>query len=93
MGHIYAETRMTNLKLIGVVLLMVLAGSVALWAADLPIPKRPTEKGSVIAWGTMFFDSGQLASNDFVAIAAGGVHSLALRKNGSIVGWGHNDYG
>ena len=30
---------------------------------------------------------------DFVAIAAGGHHSLALKEDGSIVGWGDNYYG
>jgi len=30
------------------------------------------------------------AGNDFVAIAAGGAHSLALKSDGSVVGWGNN---
>ncbi|MCJ7776701.1 MAG: hypothetical protein MUP16_00055, partial [Sedimentisphaerales bacterium] len=30
------------------------------------------------------------AGNDFVAISAGGYHSLALKRNGTIVGWGSN---
>jgi len=33
------------------------------------------------------------AGNDFTAIAAGYVHSLALKSDGSIVGWGNNLYG
>ena len=33
------------------------------------------------------------AGNDFVAIAAGSVHSLALKSDGSLVGWGYNCYG
>ena len=38
--------------------------------------------------------SGDAASgNDFVAIAAGGYHSLALRSDGRIVGWGANENG
>jgi len=41
----------------------------------------------------MAIDSSQLDANDFVAIAAGWDHSLALRSDGSIVGWGRNDYG
>ena len=28
-----------------------------------------------------------------VAIAAGGAHSLALKADGTVVGWGYNDYG
>jgi len=31
--------------------------------------------------------------SDFVAIAAGGYHSLALKSDGSIVGWGYNGSG
>ena len=31
--------------------------------------------------------------NDFIAIAAGGWHSLALKNDGSIVGWGWNEDG
>jgi formylglycine-generating enzyme required for sulfatase activity len=30
--------------------------------------------------------------NDFVAIAAGFSHNLALKSDGSIVGWGHNEF-
>jgi len=30
--------------------------------------------------------------NDFVAIAAGGSHNLGLKQDGSIVGWGQDDY-
>ena len=33
------------------------------------------------------------AGNDFVAIAAGGRHSLALKSDGSLAAWGNNDYG
>ena len=32
--------------------------------------------GSIISWGDRIGDSSELASNDFVAIAAGGSHSL-----------------
>ncbi|MHC4573628.1 MAG: RCC1 domain-containing protein [Planctomycetota bacterium] len=31
--------------------------------------------------------------NDYMAIAAGAWHSLALKSDGSIVGWGNNDFG
>ncbi|TFG47193.1 MAG: PASTA domain-containing protein, partial [Candidatus Brocadiia bacterium] len=33
------------------------------------------------------------SGNDFVAIAAGGYHGLALKADGAIAGWGENDYG
>ena len=32
-------------------------------------------------------------ANDFIAIAAGWHHNLALKSDGSIVGWGNNNYG
>jgi hypothetical protein len=31
--------------------------------------------------------------NDFVTVSAGGGHSLALKADGSIVGWGRSDFG
>jgi alpha-tubulin suppressor-like RCC1 family protein len=51
---------------------------------------RQAGAGSVNGWGSIFLDSDKLAANDFVAIAAGEYHSLALRSDGSIVGWGSN---
>ncbi|MDY0150656.1 MAG: FlgD immunoglobulin-like domain containing protein [Candidatus Cloacimonas sp.] len=33
------------------------------------------------------------AGNDFIAIAGGGWHSVALKSDGSLVAWGWNDYG
>src|SRR3972149_2150136 len=56
------------------------------WAA-------PNE-GSLVGWGNN--DDGQTdvpTGNDFVAIAAGGLHSLALKSDGSLAGWGNNDFG
>ena len=49
--------------------------------------------GTIIGWGSMDVDSTQLETNDFVAIAAGEDHSLALRSDDSIVGWGDDSYG
>jgi len=52
------------------------------------------KKGYIVAWGSN--KSGQSnapAGDDFVAVAAGGHHSLALKRNGSIVAWGNNSEG
>jgi hypothetical protein len=50
--------------------------------------------GQIIAWGLN--DCGQCDvpdGNNFIAIAAGIHHGLALRANGSIVAWGSNEQG
>jgi uncharacterized repeat protein (TIGR01451 family) len=63
--------------------------------------------GTVVAWGRN--DFGQLGdgteyssdvpvevgglNKEVVAIAGGAFHSLALRKNGTVVAWGGNDFG
>ena len=39
-----------------------------------------TQAASVISWGSVALNSKELAAKDFVAIAAGGNHSLALKK-------------
>jgi alpha-tubulin suppressor-like RCC1 family protein len=50
--------------------------------------------GRLVAWG--WNDNGQCdvpSGNDFIAIAAKWKHNLALRADGSIAGWGHNNHG
>src|SRR5690606_28939426 len=45
--------------------------------------------GSLLGWGEN--QLGQFntpTGNDFVAIAAGNIHGLALKSNGSLAGWG-----
>ena len=53
-----------------------------------------TQPGSLKGWGRN--DDGQADvpdANDYIAIAAGGYHSLALKEDRSIVGWGGNSFG
>ncbi|MCX7003108.1 MAG: hypothetical protein NTV22_07525 [bacterium] len=48
-------------------------------------------QGTLAGWG--YSDFGQTdcpASNDYVAITAGRIHSLALRNDGTLVAWGNN---
>ena len=50
--------------------------------------------GSLVAWGLN--DQGQTdvpSGSDFVGIAAGGFHNLALRQDGSVAAWGWNAEG
>lgn len=51
-----------------------------------------TSAGSLKAWGYNYDGeiSGVPTGDDFIAIAAGGYHGLALRTDHSIVGWGRN---
>jgi hypothetical protein len=44
--------------------------------------------GSIINWGHCGCQATPPAGNDYIAIAAGWHHGLALRSDGSIVGWG-----
>jgi alpha-tubulin suppressor-like RCC1 family protein len=53
----------------------------------------PIFAGSVESWSVMNVDSTDFIGSRFTAIAAGGNHSLALKSDGSIVGWGLNEYG
>jgi len=46
--------------------------------------------GAIIGWGIQRVNSADFVANDFIAIAAGWGHSLALKSDGSIVGWGYN---
>ena len=49
--------------------------------------------GSIIGWGIRIIDGTEPGRKNHIAIAAGGDHSLALKSDGSIVGWGNNYYG
>src|SRR4030042_1164476 len=48
---------------------------------------------AILGWGGQRIDSRELLLSNFTAIAAGEWHSLALKSDGSIVGWGSNYYG
>ncbi|MBN1845807.1 MAG: hypothetical protein JW810_09000 [Sedimentisphaerales bacterium] len=50
--------------------------------------------GSLVGWGRD--QQGQIdvpAGKNYVAVAAGGGHSLALKSNGALAAWGANSYG
>ena len=53
----------------------------------------PAFAGSILGWGSQVVDSAELDQKNHIAIAAGGYHSLALKSDGTIVGWGENGSG
>jgi len=55
-------------------------------------PQTLSDQGSIIGWGDQRVDSSVLDAQ-FIAITAGSSYSLALKTDGSIVGWGLNQYG
>ncbi|MCX7005349.1 MAG: hypothetical protein NTV22_19050 [bacterium] len=51
-------------------------------------------RGTLVGWGYNYYGLRYCPKgNDFVAVAAGYGHSLALRCNGMLVGWGDNSSG
>ena len=65
--------------------MLITAFAVAAWAGASP------STGYIVAWGHN--DHGQCdvpVGNDFVEIAAGWSHNLALKSDGSLVAWGQN---
>jgi hypothetical protein len=53
----------------------------------------PANAGSIIGWGNQVIDSTEFSKKDHIAIAEGSFHCLALKSDGSIVGWGYDKYG
>src|SRR3990172_9130705 len=71
-----------------VLLALMIAG--LLVAGVAPVAGGTGPAGSVVSWGSDRFGalSGTPSGADYVAVAAGDWHSLALKADGSIVGWG-----
>jgi alpha-tubulin suppressor-like RCC1 family protein len=51
----------------------------------------PLKSGKIIGWGSHVTPNQELSG--LTSIAAGWVHSLTLKSDGTIVGWGYNYYG
>jgi hypothetical protein len=62
-----------------------------------PSPCAALTSSEIIAWGDSSYQYGQLdvpdPNLDFVAVAAGGLHGLGLKSDGSVVTWGRNESG
>ncbi len=63
------------------------AGTASVLAAGPGVSTRP---GKVIGWGSQ---AAVDLSSGLIAVAAGGYHSLALKSDGSIAGWGYSGSG
>ena len=60
-----------------------------------PISIATAQDGVVVAWGIDFEDELDVPqpNSGYVAISAGSGHSLAMKADGSIYGWGDDTYG
>ena len=60
-----------------------------------PPPSSISEGGTVVAWGTPynFVTAVPATLTNAIAVAAGYLHSVALRSDGTVVAWGNNAYG
>ncbi len=53
---------------------------------------RAAAQSKVVGWGQQVVDS-TWNQEPFVEVAAGGIHSVSLRGDGSVVVWGNSGYG
>lgn len=65
----------------------------ALAAGATSVAEPSTGGGAVLAWGDSGLTNVPANLADVVFIAAGDVHSLALKNDGTVVGWGNNGSG
>ena len=76
---------------------VTLVAALAVALSFLPFVFATEQQGSISAWGAGTFGQTRLPTNvindGFVAVAGGSLHSLALRSDGSIVGFGANTDG
>jgi hypothetical protein len=63
------------------------------WLAALLFWLSPVRAATVCSWGNQRFEGRDFIGAQFQAIARGEYHSLALKSDGSIVGWGYDGYG
>src|SRR3954454_9229690 len=59
------------------------------------VPSTGVATGTVVGWGRNDFGQADVPTglSHVAAIAAGGLHSLALKDDGTVVGWGYDLYG
>lgn len=54
------------------------------------VPVSASESGKILGWGDQV---GVDLSSEFMAVSAGGSHSLGLKTDGSVIAWGLNNVG
>jgi hypothetical protein len=70
-----------------------LGGCVTFSAAEFTVVALTAVPGAIRAWGRFEVTDNIPSGNDFIAVAAGRQHALALKSDGSLVGWGENSLG
>src|SRR3989304_452106 len=80
------SSRRPAATIFGACVLALACVSVALTPVGIVTADPP--QGAIVGWGAQVV--GVDLSEGFVAVAAGGGHSLGLRADGSIVAWGRN---
>src|SRR5262249_3006312 len=64
---------------------------IACSVAALVVPTTAAPIGSVVEWGGYTMPLVPPGTR-FIAVAAGGVHNLALKDDGNVLAWEHNGY-
>ena len=94
-GDINIGEQIMKIYILSGIICLISSYAACVSAAD---SQTTREAGSLVAWGGEggYYDKGQTVvpeGHDYVAVAAGMYHSLALRADGSVIAWGGNDRG
>jgi len=87
------KTRIQSPKLVRT---LVIAALVILLALGEISPAKASFNGNdIVGWGDNAYGQATVpfGLTDFIAIAAGGLHNLALKSDGTVLAWGWNNYG
>src|SRR5260221_5998455 len=74
-------------------LLSIIATALALMWVNVLQANPPAQPGVVVSWGGQSIPFSFYDGQRTLKIAAGEVHSLALKSDGTVLAWGDNTYG